>query len=153
MAVNTDITLDLSQAGVGKIIFFNPARKEYQDFTPFWQGVEMNKILSGNFEEMFRTWGWGSWSNDNVETGRMRDAFTGGGAFPAGNRLREYKPMGMKWGLNISAAGFKTSSGTPYPIYPLANNPAAFVAQSYANQIPVAFGEYITNVMRKMKGL
>lgn len=153
MAVETDIKLDLSQAGVGKIVFFNPNRKEYQDFTPFWQGIEMNKILSGNFVEMFRSMGWGSWNNDNVETGRMRDAFTGQGGFPAVNRLREYKPTEMRWGINTSAQGFKTSSGTPYPIYPLSNNPAAFIGGSYANQIPIAFGEYIISVMQKMKGL
>lgn len=154
---DTDIKFDLSQAGVGKVIFFNPKRKEYKDFIPFWKGAELQGILSNNFSEMFNTYGWATWDNDNVESGRMKESLVktenGGGEFPKENRLRDYRPQSMTWGINVNAAGFQTKGGTPYPYYPLAKNPIAFIASNYANQIPVAIGRYLVKVMQKMKGL
>lgn len=160
-----NVGIEFDRASLAKMqVVLNPKRPEYNDFIPFWKGEKLQDIVGGNFSKMFKTWDWGKWGSDNVETGRMRAAMSRqihGGKYSAGfpdvDALRRYNKKSLTWGLNLGAPGFQTKGGT-YPQYPILGTdkqgakPIAHIESEYLDKIPVELGKYIINRIREMGG-
>jgi len=150
---------------------FNPNRVEYNDFTPLWQSVAMQKLLAENFVEMFKTGGWGKWSiTPKTKAYKAKKGIPGIGGLPEGapnvwsgrmmvalvrprgeGGLRIYSRKYMDWGVNLLATSFSVRG--QYPRYPAEKNPFAMLSRDKTTDITKLIGLYIINVFREKSGL